>query len=120
MIIREFLGNETAGRDTEKKTWRDEYNAFLARERAWQANALRDIFGNVFKPIAWETAWCTSTVIALAKQMYDARDFGAMPILADALQDAGCEDAATLEHCRNPEGNHVRGCWVVDQILGKK
>ena len=51
--------------------------------------------------------------------MYEARDFGAMPILADALQDAGCEDAAILDHCRDANGVHVRGCWVVDLVLGK-
>jgi hypothetical protein len=51
--------------------------------------------------------------------MYESRDFGAMPILADALQDAGCEDAAILGHCRGA-GPHVRGCWVVDLVLGKE
>jgi hypothetical protein len=42
-----------------------------------------------------------------------------MPILADAMQDAGCEDAAILGHCRDPQQVHVRGCWVVDLVLGK-
>jgi hypothetical protein len=51
--------------------------------------------------------------------MYDARDFVAMPILADALQDAACEDEAILSHCRDPHQQHVRGCWVVDWLLGK-
>ena len=51
--------------------------------------------------------------------MYDARNFHAMPILADALQDAGCEDATILGHCRDENNLHVRGCWVVDLILGK-
>jgi hypothetical protein len=50
--------------------------------------------------------------------MYEGRDFGPMPILADALQDAGCEDVSILGHCRGP-GPHVRGCWVVDMVLGK-
>jgi hypothetical protein len=49
--------------------------------------------------------------------MYGSRDFGAMPILADALQDAECDNAAILDHCRGP-GPHVRGCWVVDLVLG--
>ena len=52
-------------------------------------------------------------------QMYDTRDFSAMPILADALQDAGCEKADVLDHCRG-DGPHVRGCWVVDLLLGKE
>jgi hypothetical protein len=51
--------------------------------------------------------------------MYEARDFGALPILADALQDAGCDSADVLDHCRGP-GPHVRGCWVVDRVLGKE
>ena len=60
----------------------------------------------------------TSTVVALARGIYESRDFSAVPILADALQDAGCENADVLEHCRG-EGPHVRGCWVVDLVLGK-
>ena len=50
--------------------------------------------------------------------MYDDRDFAAMPILADALEEAGCDSANILAHCREP-GVHVRGCWVVDLVLGK-
>jgi hypothetical protein len=50
--------------------------------------------------------------------MYDSRDFALMPILGDALQDAGCESADILDHCRG-DGPHVRGCWVVDLVLGK-
>ena len=63
--------------------------------------------------------WRTSTATALAQQMYESRDFGAMPILADALQDAGCTSDAILNHCRDPHATHVRGCWVVDLVLGK-
>jgi hypothetical protein len=51
--------------------------------------------------------------------MYDTRDFSAMPILADALQDAGCDDPGVLAHCRDA-GPHVRGCWVIDLLLGKE
>jgi hypothetical protein len=87
-------------------------------ERAAQADLLRDIFGNPFRPIIFESSWLTSTVIALAHQMYDSRDFSAMPILADALQDAGCENVDILDHCRGL-GAHVLGCWVVDLILSK-
>jgi hypothetical protein len=79
---------------------------------------VRDIFGNPFRPVAFDPAWRTSTAVGLARQMYDAREFSAMPILADALQDAGCESAEVLGHCRGP-GPHVRGCWVVDLVLGK-
>ena len=65
-----------------------------------------------------DPAWRTTTAVQLAQGMYDSRDFAAMPILADALQDAGCEDADILDHCRGP-GPHVRGCWVVDLVLDK-
>jgi hypothetical protein len=83
-----------------------------------RVSLLRDIFGNPFRPVAFDPSWRTSTAVALASQMYESREFSAMPILADALQDAGCEDADILGHCRGP-GPHVRGCWVVDLVLGK-
>jgi hypothetical protein len=80
---------------------------------------LRDIFCNPFRPVAFDPNWRTSTAVALARGMYESRDFGAMPILADALQDAGCENADILNHCRDAKHVHVRGCWVVDLVLGK-
>jgi hypothetical protein len=78
----------------------------------------RDVFGNPFRPVAVDPAWLTSTVVQLAIGIYTDRAFDRLPILADALQDAGCEDADILGHCRGP-GPHVRGCWVVDPVLGK-
>jgi hypothetical protein len=80
---------------------------------------LRDIFGNPFRPTAFSRSWRTATAVALARRMYESRDFSAMPILADALEDAGCDSADVLDHCRGP-GPHVRGCHVVDLLLGKK
>jgi hypothetical protein len=79
---------------------------------------LRCITGNPFRPIILNSSWLTSTVIALAQKMYDSRDFSAMPILADALQDAGCENTDILDHCREA-GPHARGCWIVDKLLAK-
>jgi hypothetical protein len=87
-------------------------------ESAAHCDIIRDIFGNPFRPATLDPSWLTSTVTALARQMYESRDFSAMPILADALQDAGCSDEAILSHLRGP-GPHVRGCWVVDLLLGK-
>jgi len=84
-----------------------------------QAVLLRDIFGNPFRPVAFVAAWRTDTALSLARHMYESRDFSAMPILADALQDAGCDHDDMLNHCRG-EGPHVRGCWVVDLVLGKE
>jgi hypothetical protein len=80
---------------------------------------LRDIFGNPFRPVAFSPVWRTDTAVSLAKQMYESRDFSAMPILADALQDAGCDSDELLNHCRG-EGPHVRGCWAIDLVLGKE
>ena len=88
-------------------------------EERWQATLLRDIFGNPFRPVIFSPEWRTDTALALARQMYEAREFSAMPILADALQDAGCYNPDILDHCRGA-GPHVRGCWVVDLVLGKE
>jgi hypothetical protein len=83
---------------------------------------LRDIFGPLpFRAIALDPAWLTwnhATVHAIAGRIYDERTFHDLPILADALEDAGCTDPDILAHCRQG-GEHVRGCWVVDLILGK-
>jgi hypothetical protein len=87
-----------------------------------EAEILRDVFGNPFRPVTSNPAWLRwhdGLLVSMARQMYDSRDFIDMPILADALEDAGCTDADILTHCRQP-GEHVRGCWVLDLILGKK
>ncbi|WP_246523261.1 hypothetical protein [Gemmata palustris] len=89
-------------------------------EQVRQSELVREIFGNPFRPVAFSSEWRTSTAVALAAQMYEAREFGAMPILADALQDAGCDSADILDHCRDASAPHVRGCWVVDLVLGKE
>ncbi|QJW97443.1 hypothetical protein [Frigoriglobus tundricola] len=88
------------------------------QEVEYQAAHLNDIFGSPFRPVPFAPAWRTDTALALARQMYESREFGAMPILADALQDAGCDGADVLNHCRDASANHVRGCWVVDLVLG--
>jgi len=80
---------------------------------------LRDIFGNPFRPVTLDPRWLTSTVLDLARTIYNQRVWERMPILADALMDAGCDDAEILNHCRSA-GPHVLGCWVVDLILGKE
>jgi hypothetical protein len=87
-------------------------------ERAVQADLFRDVFGNPFRPVDFSTSWRTDTAVSVARQVYESRDFSAMPILADALQDAGCDNEDILGHCR-AEGPHVRGCWVVDLVLDK-
>jgi hypothetical protein len=95
-------------------------NAGNPREtRPVHAALLRDIFANPFRPVAINPAWRTSNVTALAQSIYDERAFDRLPILADALEDAGCDNVDILNHCRQP-GEHVRGCWVVDLVLGKE
>jgi hypothetical protein len=79
----------------------------------------RDIFGNPFRPVDF-APWRTDTAVALAHQMYEGREFSAMPILADALQDAECANEDVLNHCRDANQTHVRGCWVIDGVLGKE
>jgi hypothetical protein len=92
--------------------------AAAAAERAAQCDLVRDIFGNPFRTVGLDPSWVTPTVVSLARQMYESRDLSAMPILADALQDAGCDSTDLLNHCRGGR-IHVRGCWVVDLLLGK-
>jgi hypothetical protein len=83
-----------------------------------QAPLLRCIVGNPFRPVACEPSWRTSTAVGLAEGIYADHAFDRLPILADALEEAGCDDADVLGHCRG-DGPHARGCWVVDLVLGK-
>jgi hypothetical protein len=93
-----------------------------------QAGLVRDIFGNPFRPVTISPAVCTwndAVVVRLAQAAYDERrlpdgtlDNGRLAILADALEEAGCKDADMLGHLRG-SGPHVRGCWVIDLVLGK-
>jgi hypothetical protein len=84
-----------------------------------QCSIIRDLFGNPFRPVHLNPAWKTGNVVTLAQAIYDDHAFERMPILADALEEAGCTEEAILSHCRGP-GPHVRGCWVVDLLLGKE
>jgi hypothetical protein len=90
----------------------------LPAEWVAQSSLARCIFRNPFRFVDLEPSWLTSTVVARTNGIYDEKAFDRMPILADALQDAGCDNADILDHCRSP-GPHVRGCWVVDLVLGE-
>ncbi len=93
--------------------------AAMTAEQAAQCGLLRDIVGNPFRPRpALTSAWLTPAVASIARRAYDERDFAALPVLADALEDAGCGDADLLGHLRDA-GPHVRGCWAIDLLLGK-
>jgi hypothetical protein len=90
----------------------------VAAEQAARAVLLRDIFPFPAAPAA-DPAWLGGAVQCLAQVIYDERAFDQLPILGDALEDAGCHDERILGHCRQAEG-HVRGCWLVDLLLGKE
>jgi hypothetical protein len=94
------------------------FTAGQAAEIAVQVSLLRDTFGNPFQPVtidpSWR-AWNGGTAVNLAAAIYADRAFDRLPLLADALEDAGCADPAILGHCRGG-GKHVRGCWVVDLL----
>jgi hypothetical protein len=83
-----------------------------------QTDLLRDLFGNPFRPVILEPSWLTPKVGALAQEAYDTPAFHRLPLLGNTLEEAGCENAEILAHCRGP-GPHVQGCWVVDAVLGK-
>jgi hypothetical protein len=114
----------TAGKDFSKRRfrWLLNRNAVRTAERAERqvlADLLRCVVGNPFRPVTFSPSWRTDTAVSLARTMYESRDFSVMPILADALQDAGCDNDDILDHCRG-SGPHVRGCWVCDLVLGKE
>ena len=95
------------------------FDAAAAEQKVVMRGVVWDVVGNPFRPVAFDPAWRTDTAVALARHVYESREFGAMPILADALQDAGCDSDEVLDHCRHGSG-HVRGCWVLDGVLGKE
>jgi uncharacterized membrane protein len=93
----------------------------------WQAEAealaevVRELFGNPFRAARCERRWLTANDGAarrVAQAAYDSRDLADLPVVADALEEAGCDERALLGHLRSP-GPHVRGCWALDLVLGK-
>jgi hypothetical protein len=78
-----------------------------------------DIFANPFRPTTINPSLLTPAVVSIAQSIYEERAFDQMPILADALEESGCDHADILNHLRQP-GEHVRGCWVLDLLLGKE
>jgi hypothetical protein len=91
-----------------------------ADELPAQTVLLRDILGPIpYRRITIDPTSLTPTVVQLAGTIYDDRAFDRMPELADALHDAGCDNDEIMRHCRGL-GPHVRGCWVVDLVLGKE
>lgn len=91
----------------------------LNKEESIQADILRDIFGNPFRPVSFDREKVSATVLDLAQGIYNRRDFSLMPSLGDALEASGCMLQNIVSHCRE-HGVHVRGCWVLDLLLCKK
>jgi hypothetical protein len=87
-------------------------------ERLIQCRLLRCIFGNPFRPVPLDPAWLTPTVNALAQALHSDRRLEDLPVLADALEEAGA-DADLMAHLREP-GPHFHGCWAVDLLTGRK
>jgi hypothetical protein len=103
------MGDHLAQQATEKECQR-------------QLRVFRCVIGNPFRPAQFDCAWLAwngGTIPKIAQAIYDDRAFDRMPILADALEEAGCTNADMLDHCRSG-GEHVRGCWVVDLLLRKE
>lgn len=78
----------------------------------------RDVTGNPFRPVAFRPTWLTSDVVGLSGAIDATGYFDRLPILADALEEAGCTSENVLRHCREQDV-HVRGCWVIDNLLGR-
>jgi hypothetical protein len=100
----------------------DAARAQEAEDARGQAVLLREVFANPFRaappPPPAVLLWEGGTVPKLAHAIYEERAFDRLPVLADALEEAGCPDEAVLSHCRRPD-EHVRGCWALDLLLGK-
>jgi hypothetical protein len=105
---RRVLGSYESGH---REPWVEGPAARLAAE------ILRDVTGYPFRTVPFAAEWRTPSVLGLARAFYDAGELDALPILADALQEEGCENPEILDHCRG-DSPHVRGCWVVDLVLG--
>lgn len=106
----------------EERGWPREVRGFIRTEEAAHCALLRDVYGNPFHTAALPPpvlAWNDAAVVRLARRIYDDQSFGDLPVLADALEEAGCADPEVLAHCRSG-GDHVRGCWVVDALLRRE
>lgn len=102
-----------------RNTWGNQTAmTYPEQELRAQADLLRDVFGNPFQRSAVVPTWRTPVVLELARGVYEDHAFDGLPILADALEDFGCDNQDLLTHLRSP-GTHVRGCWALDLVLEK-
>ncbi len=94
------------------------YGFELDGQSAHVASMIREIWGNPFREVRLDPQWQTSTVLHMAQACYEHRNIHLLPILADALSDAGCTNIDLLAHLRS-EGIHNYGCWALDIVLEK-
>jgi hypothetical protein len=123
-------------RKAARLSWMPSYEAFdeasaVVRAAAVQlvperqrslASLLNDLTGHLGQPVTLRYCWLRRNggiVAAIARSIYADQSFTDLPILADALEEAGCDHADILDHCRTP-GEHARGCWVLDLLLDKQ
>jgi hypothetical protein len=105
------------------RPWRtSNYNHPTPPQGRLLGHLIRDIFGNPFRSVTVDRSWLAwndGTVVKIAQSIYDDRVFDRLSILADALDEAGCDDDDILGHCRQQGAVHARGCWVVDLLTGR-
>jgi hypothetical protein len=87
--------------------------------RKEQVGLVREVFGDPFRELKFDPAWRRGDVVAMAKAIASEGTFEDMPILADALEDVGCDEPAVLTHLRGG-GRHVLGCWALDLVRGRR
>lgn len=122
-IARRAAGSAPPSNSSLLAEWQAKWDSAYHFARVHQAELVRDIFPppeHTDSALRLERAWLTSTVMTLARQTDDSGDYGVLPILADALQDAGCDNDFILDRCRAESGIHCRGNWVVDLLLGRE
>jgi hypothetical protein len=90
---------------------------FAEGMHGWSADLVRRVFPNPFRPVHIDPRWLTPTALGVAREIDRTGRFSDTAVLADALQDAGCDADELLAHLRS-DGN-VRGCWGVDLVLGR-
>jgi hypothetical protein len=115
-----YHSTNTSSAHAARLTWDAARDAGLSTQRA--CDIVRDMLGDFFHPVAIPYAWRQweeKTVVKIAETIYQEHAFSDMPILADALEDAGCTDRVVIDHCRS-HGPHVRGCWLLDAILDRR
>jgi hypothetical protein len=96
---------------------REAKDAVLKDEERRLCDVIRDLF-NPFRPVAFDPAWRTPAVLALARAIHEEGSYCDMPLLGDALEEAGCSSVHLLAHCREARA-HLKGCWAIDLILDK-